>query len=219
MPLEVGEKLCYSARNLMFKRQHQRFIQKLEARFGPAVASAVLLVFEVIQIVVISVVIIIPVREFLIKPFIVRGASMEPNFYDREYLIIDELSYRLDDPERGDIIVFRYPRDPEQYFIKRVIGLPGETIEISNGDVTIYNDENPIGEVLAEEYIGSEKTLGKKRVELNPNEYFVMGDNRGYSLDSRSFGPITDFYIVGRVWVRGFPFNRIGGFNSPSYNL
>jgi signal peptidase I len=203
----------------MFRRQHQFLVQKLESRFGPTVASAVMFVVEILQIVIVSVAIIIPVREFLIKPFIVRGASMEPNFYDSEYLIIDELSYRFGNPERGDIVVFNYPRDPEQFFIKRVIGLPGETIEISDGEVSIYNDDNPVGETLEEEYIGSEKTLGKKRVELNDNEYFVMGDNRGYSLDSRSFGPIKSSDIVGRVWVRGFPFNRVGGFETPNYNL
>ena len=203
----------------MFKRQHQRFTQRLEDRFGPTAASAVLFAVEVIQIIVISIAIIVPVRYFLIQPFVVRGASMEPNFYDHEYLIIDELSYRLGDPERGDIVVFEYPRDPDQFFIKRVIGLPGETVEVSNGEITIYNDENPVGRVLEEEYIGSERTLGKKKVELNPNEYFVLGDNRGYSLDSRSFGPIIDEDIIGKVWIRGFPFNRISGFALPEYNL
>jgi len=203
----------------MFKRQHQRFTQHLEDRLGPTAASAVLFAVEVIQIIVISIAIIVPVRYFLIQPFVVRGASMEPNFYDHEYLIIDELSYRLGDPERGDIVVFEYPRDPDQFFIKRVIGLPGETVEVSNGEITIYNDDNPVGRVLEEEYIGSERTLGKKKVELNPNEYFVLGDNRGYSLDSRSFGPIIDEDIIGKVWVRGFPLNRISGFALPEYNL
>jgi len=203
----------------MFKRQHQHLTDGLEGALGPMAASAILFFLEVVQIIVISVAIILPVRYFLIQPFVVRGASMEPNFYDREYLIVDELSYRFGEPDRGQIVVFRYPRDPSQFFIKRVIGLPGETVEVSDGKVTLYNDAFPVGKVLEEPYIGSEQTLGKKRVELSADEYFVMGDNRGYSLDSRSFGPITKEDMVGRVWVRGFPFNRVGGFPLPEYNF
>ena len=191
----------------MFKRQHQRFTERLENAFGTTAASGVLFVLEVLQIIILSVAIIVPVRYFLIQPFVVRGASMEPNFYDHEYLIIDELSYRFGEPERGEIVVFRYPRDPDQFFIKRVIGLPGETVEVSDGQVAVYNDELPVGKVLEEPYIGSEQTLGKKRVELNPDEYFVMGDNRGFSLDSRSFGPIETDDIIGRVWLRAWPFD------------
>ena len=97
--------------------------------FGPVAGAAVVFILEVIQIVIISAAIIVPIRYFLIQPFYVKGASMEPNFYDHEYLIIDELSYRLRDPIRGEIVVFRYPRDPSQFFIKRVVGMPGETVE------------------------------------------------------------------------------------------
>ena len=203
----------------MFKRQHQRFIERLESSLGPTAASAVLFFLEVVQIIVVSVAIILPVRYFLIQPFVVRGASMEPNFYDHEYLIIDEISYRFGEPERGNIVVFRYPRDETQFFIKRVIGLPGETVDVSDGAVTIYNDEFPVGKVLEEPYIGSEQTLGKKRAELGSDEYFMLGDNRGYSLDSRSFGPVRRDEIVGRVWFRGFPFNRVSGFPVPEYNF
>ena len=89
-------------------------------------------VFELIKIVVISLVIIIPVRYFLIQPFYVKGASMEPNFYDHEYLIIDEITYRFNEPQRGDIIVFRYPRNPQEYFIKRLIAMPGEEVQIKD---------------------------------------------------------------------------------------
>src|SRR3989339_174157 len=96
-------------------------------------------VFEVIKVVLISLAIIIPVRYFLIQPFYVKGASMEPNFFDHEYLIINEIGYRLAKPQRGDIVVFRYPKDPRQYFIKRVIGLPGETMRIKDGKVFVIN--------------------------------------------------------------------------------
>ena len=95
--------------------------------------------WETAKIIIISLAIIIPVRYFLIQPFFVRGASMEPNFHDGEYLIIDELSYRLGEPERGDVIIFKYPKDPSQYYIKRIIGLPTETVEIKDGQIIIYN--------------------------------------------------------------------------------
>jgi signal peptidase I len=172
--------------------------------------------WEMIRVAVISLAIILPVRYFLIQPFYVKGASMEPNFFDHEYLIIDEISYRFNEPERGDIIVFKYPKDNKQYFIKRIIGLPGEHVRIDNDGVYI-NDIK-----LSENYLdsGTETLLplrGYGDVVLAQDEYFLLGDNRSQSLDSRVFGPITKNLIVGRTWIRGWPFNRITVFNSPSY--
>ncbi|HSD12574.1 MAG TPA: signal peptidase I [Patescibacteria group bacterium] len=165
---------------------------------------------ELLHVVVISLAIIVPVRYFLIQPFYVKGASMEPNFYDHEYLIIDEIGYRLNQPQRGEIVVFRYPNDPRQYFIKRIIGLPGERIKVSGGQVWVYNAEHPDGKVLDEHsYLGAIYTSGEKDVQLADDEYFLMGDNRGASLDSRSFGPVTRSFIVGRVWFRGWPPEKI----------
>jgi len=176
-------------------------------------------IFEIIQVVAISLAIIIPIRYFLIQPFYVNGASMEPNFYDHEYLIIDEISYRFGDPERGDIIVFRYPTDPKQYFIKRIVGLPGETVEIIEGKVMIYNTEYPDGIQIDESYLGNGYTVGQKKVKLRSDEYYVMGDNRSSSLDSRSFGPVNRDYIVGRVWLRGWPITKVKVFEAPEYNI
>src|SRR3990167_4373456 len=165
-----------------------------------------LFVVEVLRIAILAAVTIVVIRYFLFKPFYVKGASMEPNFYDHEYLIIDELSYRFREPIRGEIVVFRYPRDPSQFFIKRVIGLPGETVEVTGGNIIIYNTEHPNGLMLEEDYLEDEQTNGKERVTLGENEYFVFGDNRDASLDSRSFGPVTRKDLIGRVWVRGLPF-------------
>ena len=145
---------------------------------------------------------------------------MEPNFYDHEYLIINEISYRLGGPERGDIIVFKYPRDTSQYFIKRIIGLPGETVQIKDGSVTIYNKDNSGGMTLAEKYLGSDvKTFGDRTISLGSDEYFILGDNRLASFDSRSFGPVKEKYIVGKVWVRGWPFDKIKVFEKPEYGF
>ena len=203
----------------LFRFREKNSLEKyLTDRFGPTTGAVVLFFLEVLQIVLISCAIIIPIRYFLIQPFYVKGASMEPNFYDHEYLIIDELSYRFRDPLRGEIIVFRYPRDPSQFFIKRVIGLPGETIEITNGKVVIYNDSYPNGMTLQEEYI-VEVTDGKKKTVLGEEEYYLLGDNRDESLDSRSFGVVEDDSIIGRVWIRGLPISRVTLFDLPTYNF
>lgn len=169
---------------------------------------------ELLQVVVVALAIIIPVRYFFIKPFYVKGASMEPTFQDREYLVIDEISYRFNDPLRGDVVVFKYPRDPKQFFIKRIIGLPGETIQITGGQVLVN------GEVLIEPYLDSGTETKNDRIEtLQAEEYFVLGDNRSFSLDSRTFGPLTKEFIVGKTWIRGWPFNKFTVFDAPNYNI
>jgi len=178
-------------------------------------------VFELIKVVLISLAIIIPIRYYLIQPFYVKGASMEPNFYDREYLIIDEISYRFHEPARGDIVVFRYPRDPEEYFIKRVIGLPGAKAQIKDGAVYVYNQAHPDGLRLDEAYLlAGTLTYGLSGdvVTLSENEYYVLGDNRNASKDSRSFGPVDKKFITGRVLLRGWPFNKVGVFSAPEYS-
>src|SRR3989344_268018 len=136
-------------------------------------------VWETIRIIIVSIAIIIPIRYYLVQPFFVKGASMEDNFHDGDYLLIDEISYRFNEPSRGDVIVFRYPENPSQYFIKRIIGLPGETVEVKNDKVTIYNGEFPKGLTLEEDYLSqSQQTLGSINDKLGEDEYFVMGDNR-----------------------------------------
>jgi len=179
-------------------------------------------VFELVKIVIISLVIIIPVRYFLIQPFYVKGASMEPNFYDHEYLIIDEISYRFSEPERGDIVVFRYPRNPQEYFIKRIIGLPGEKVQIKDGNVYIYNQDYPDGLELNEPYLANDTrtySLNEGIINLSEDEYYILGDNRSSSKDSRSFGPVNRSFIIGRVLLRGWPFNRINLFETPVYEF
>lgn len=180
-----------------------------------------LFVLELIKIVVISLVIIIPIRYFLIQPFYVKGASMEPNFQDHEYLIIDEISYRFNAPQRGDILVFKYPRNPQEYFIKRLIGLPGEEVQVRDGGIYIYNTEHPEGFFLDEPYLApGTKTYGltEEKIKLSAEEYFVMGDNRNASKDSRSFGPVNKSFITGKVLLRGWPFDRIKLFEAEPYS-
>jgi len=182
-----------------------------------------LAVFDLLKIVIIALLILLPIRYFIFQPFFVKGASMEPNFYDREYLIVDELSYRFNDPVRGDIIVFRYPRNPQDFYIKRIIGLPGETVQIKDGKIYIFNDENPDGFALEEGYLENEiKTVNlnndTNEVELKDGEFFVLGDNRHQSRDSRIFGPVDESFIIGKVMFRGWPINRVQFFEAPQYS-
>ncbi|MFA7653983.1 MAG: signal peptidase I [Candidatus Magasanikbacteria bacterium] len=181
-------------------------------------ASAGLVFLEFVKVAVLAGITIGLVRYFLFKPFVVKGASMEPNFFEKEYLIIDELSFRLREPKRGEVIVFKYPENPKEYFIKRIIGLPGERVKVAEGNVIIYNDAHPEGLVVEENYISDDvPTTGERITELGSHEYFVLGDNRSNSLDSRRFGAVDNSLIVGRVWLRGWPVSRIQKFDIPSY--
>lgn len=176
-----------------------------------------LFVWEVVKLVAVSLLIVLPIRYFLIQPFFVFGASMEPNFHDKDYLIVDEISYRFSEPKRGDVIVFKYPYDTSQYFIKRIIGLPGDRVQVEGGLVTIFNQNHPQGFVLAENYLEGRLTRGSMSAEIGPNEYFVLGDNRDFSLDSRRFGKLPAEYIVGRAWLRTWPINKAKAFTTPLY--
>jgi len=164
---------------------------------------------ELIRFVLISLAIVIPVRLYIAEPFIVSGSSMTPTFETGHYLIVDQVSYRFDAPERGDVVVFRYPKDPSKFFIKRVIGLPGETIRIKDKSVLIYNETYPDGLLLNEPYI---KDMPQENTEtaLGESEYFVMGDNRGASSDSRIWGPLEKDEIVGQAFLRLFPVTEFG---------
>lgn len=158
-------------------------------------------------------IVVLPIRFFVAKPFIVSGASMDPTFETWHYLIIDQLTYRFHEPQRGDVITFRFPQDPSRFFIKRIIGLPGETVELKDYTVTIKNTEHPDGFTLDEPYIASKNAKRDTMVvTLGSNEYFVMGDNRLESADSRYWGPLEKNRIIGRVILRLFPFNDIGIF-------
>lgn len=137
---------------------------------------------------------------------------MEPNFHNQEYLIINKIAYRLGDPQRGDVIVFKYPKRVNDYFIKRVIGLPEERVKIIGTEITIYNKENPEGKIFNENKFLPEKYMVEKNVDvvLGKDEYFVMGDNRGHSFDSsaENFGSLERKFIIGKTWIRAWPFNK-----------
>jgi signal peptidase I len=194
----------------------------------PKASSAVLFLLDFFKVVVIALIIILPIRQLVFKPFVVSGSSMEPNFSNGQYLIIDELSYRFGDPQRGDVIVLHYPNNEKEYFIKRIIGLPGETVQIDNGSVTIFNKEYPQGTTLNESYLPSQGLSfphntalvgGNKTLTLGSDEYFMMGDNRLASSDSRDWGPLKRREMVGKVFVRAVPLSQFQKFHTPSYSF
>lgn len=165
---------------------------------------------EITRFTILSLIIVLPVRFFIAQPFLVSGASMDPTFADGEYLIIDELSYYFNNPQRHQVVVFRFPLMPSKYFIKRIIGLPGETVIVRDNTVTIKNNQHPDGVVLEEAYVKNLdfQTRDKEWI-LSENEYFVMGDNRAGSSDSREWGPVDKKFITGHVLVRLLPLNKI----------
>lgn len=179
--------------------------------------NILIFIWEILKIVIIALLIVVPIRYFVFQPFFVKGQSMEPAFENGDYLIIDEISYRFGNPERGEVIVFKYPKNPSQKYIKRIVGLPGETIGVESGEIIIFNKEG--SQILDESnYLSSSiQTPGDVKVTLAENEYFVLGDNRFSSADSRSWGTLPEENIVGRVIFRAWPFANLAKFEAPAY--
>ncbi len=162
---------------------------------------------EFITYFVIALAITLPIKLYIAQPFVVSGESMVPTFGDGEYLIVDELSYRFREPARGEIVIFRYPKDHSKFFIKRIIGLPNEVLEIRDSDIFVMVDDKR--EKIDESYLPSKPILPRDDASLESKEYFVMGDNRSASSDSRTWGPVPENLIVGRVILRLLPLTRV----------
>ena len=178
--------------------------------------SIVVFIYDVFKTVTTVLGVAFLIRFFLIQPFYVSGQSMEPTFDDQQYIIVDQVSYRFHQPHRGDVVVFRYPKNHAFSFIKRIIGLPGETVLVHNGTVTISSPQHPDGIKLTEPYIPYQ-TSGEVRMVLQKDQYFVMGDNRPNSSDSRSWGFLRKDEIIGKVWVVLYPFDKFTTVHTPSY--
>jgi signal peptidase I len=174
-------------------------------------------ILELVKIVLVALAIVIPIRFFVLQPFTVKGASMEPNFHDNEYLIIDEISYRLHQPKRGDVVVLHNPSLLSEFFIKRVIGLPGERIVVADGKVSVFDSTGKGGVLNESAYLPAGRTtFGDIDITLGSDEVYLMGDNRPASLDSRSFGPIKLNDLVGRTAIRAWPITKAAVFATPS---
>lgn len=187
--------------------------------FKKGIKKYIPFVLEIVKIAAIAFLIVAPIRYFLFQPFIVSGASMAPNFNTGDYLIIDEISYRFSEPQRGDVVVFNVSFIQEysnQRFIKRIIGLPGETVDITSGEVKIIKDAKTI--ILDEKYLPDDlKTYGDKNIILQADEYFVLGDNREYSYDSRFWGIVPEKDIIGKAFLRIFPITSLSEISRPAY--
>ena len=184
---ETDDKVVIEEKNSSIKKESHGFLR------------------EVLNFVLLALLIVVPIRIFIAQPFIVSGASMDPTFKTGEYLIVDELSYRFNEPQRGDVIIFKYPKDKTKFFIKRIIGLPEEKISAVNGEVFVNNEK------LDENYL-IDKDFDDFASNLKSGEYFVMGDNRQESLDSRSWGPLPEDLIRGKAFLRLLPVTRVGVF-------
>jgi signal peptidase I len=165
---------------------------------------------EILKTVSITLAIVIPIRYFIAQPFIVSGNSMHPNFESGEYLVIDEISYRLGEPKRGDVIVFRYPNNPKVFYIKRIIGLPGETVKIVGEKIYITTAAGE--EFLLDEKYDFQPFPGNFSKTLGPDEYYVLGDNRPASSDSRVWGALSRNFIIGKPIIRLLPISKISLF-------
>jgi signal peptidase I len=172
---------------------------------------------EIIQIIVIALVIVVPIRYFIFQPFVVKGASMEPNFQDGNYLLVDELSYRFKDPARGEVIVFKYPKDETQRFIKRLIGLPGEQILLDGSQIKITQANGNVIDLDESKYLPKLIYFTNQTFTLANDEFFVLGDNRFHSFDSRGWGLVKRNEIIGRVALRLWPLTAIDYLLEPEY--
>ncbi len=186
-----------------------------------SLGSVAAFIWDLVKILVVALAIIIPFRTFVAEPFVVSGSSMVPNFHDKDYLIIDRISYQFHQPKRGDVIVLKYPKDTSQYYIKRIIGLPGDQISCQQGKVDVLPKGTQQLEVLKEDYLPSnaQTTNCKPLTTLGSDEYFVLGDNRAASSDSRVWGILPHNDIVGKTWLRVFPLGNLGLVPSPAYSF
>lgn len=164
---------------------------------------------EIATFLVLAIIIVLPVRLWVAQPFVVEGESMHPTFESGDYLIVDELSYHFHQPHRGDVIVFRYPGDPSVFYIKRVIGLPGETVSITRGVVTVTKTDGTTL-TLSEPYVVDEDATYTQSTHVATGDLFVMGDNRPKSSDSRVWGLLPEKNIMGRAFIRLLPTNEFG---------
>ncbi|TSC57186.1 MAG: signal peptidase I [Parcubacteria group bacterium Greene0416_79] len=164
---------------------------------------------DFLKFALIAAAIVLPIRLYIAQPFIVSGASMVPTFENGNYLIVDEISYRFEEPKRGDVVIFRFPGEPKKFLIKRIAGLPNETVELENGAVRIKNEAHPDGFLWQQDARAPQSRPALQSITLKRDEYFVLGDNRDESADSRLWGPLKRTYIIGKPLIRLFPVTEL----------
>src|SRR3989344_3147504 len=180
----------------------------MEQEIHPPVKTKAQSFWELIRFALIALAVVIPIRVLVAEPFIVSGSSMVPTFENGDYLVVDKLSYELGEPNRYDVVIFRYPGDTTKFFIKRIIGMPNETVDIKGSAVTITNRESPDGFRLDQPFVKNVSN-NDTHLELKDDEYFVMGDNRSASSDSRYWGAVNKKLLVGRAFLRLLPISGV----------
>lgn len=175
---------------------------------------------DTIEVLVFAIAIFLFIYLLVLQPHKIKGASMEPNFHDGEYLLTDKVTYRLREPQRGDVIVFEAPADSKEEFIKRIIALPGETFEIKEGSIFIN------GQTLNESYLQTNVIIAagsflkeNEKIRVPGERYIVLGDNRNFSSDSRSWGYVSKDKITGRAFFIYWPIAKLGMLEDVMYNL
>lgn len=176
--------------------------------------------FDFLETIVVALSIFVVIYLFIVQPHEVKGSSMEPNFHNNEYILTDKISYRFDEPKRGDVIIFKAPVNPDVDYIKRIIALPSEKVKVHNGEVYVNNER------LNELYLENPTPLfpnsmlkDNAEIMVPDGFYFVMGDNRPHSSDSREFGPIDKKLIIGKAVFRYWPVTNLGLILPVSYRF
>jgi len=175
--------------------------------------------FDFLQSIVVVLALLVMVYLFVAAPQEISGASMEPNFFNGEYILTNKVLYKFREPQRGDVVIFKSPRNKEIDYIKRILGLPGDIVKLQSN--TFYVNENPVEEPYLRPgtiiFGGSYLSEGQEII-VPPGSYFVVGDNRPHSSDSREFGPIPLEDIIGVAFLRYWPFDKAGVLPHPVYN-
>lgn len=184
------------------------------------IKGAIVAIFDFLQGIVVVLAIMVMIYLFIMSPQEINGASMEPNFHNGEYILTNKIEYKLKDPARGDVVVFKSPRNKEIDYIKRVIGLPGDTVSLKNNALYVNGEkvEEPYLEPNVVIFGGSYLREGEE-ITVSEGMYFVAGDNRPHSSDSREFGPVPKEDFIGKAFLRYWPFSEFGFVPHPEYNL
>lgn len=184
------------------------------------IKKAVGAIFDFLQGIVVILAIMVMIYLFIMSPQEINGASMEPNFHNGQYILTNKIEYKLREPKRGDVVIFKSPRNKDIDYIKRIIGEPGDRVMLKAGSYYVNGTRLNEPYLTPNTYISAGNYLREEyEVTIPKGQYFVSGDNRGHSSDSREFGPIPKDDFIGKAFFRYWPFSEVGVITAPSYSL
>lgn len=184
------------------------------------IKRAVAAFFDFLQGIVVVLALLVMVYLFIMSPQEINGESMEPNFHNGEFILTNKVLYKFRQPERGDVVIFKSPPDPTIDYIKRIIGLPGDTVTVQNNAMYV-NGQKVVEPYLAPDtpIFGGTFLAEGQSIVLTPDTYFMMGDNRAHSSDSRDFGPVNESAFIGTAVFRYWPLSALGPIPHPTYTI